>query len=105
MGHSVGHENLLALAVVADGSRIADHEADRSLRSASNRSRRRDIAVGRNRKNGYRRRAHVRDIQFPQLRIEGNSRRTLDSGFGSFDDAHRSRVTFIARAEYENRIV
>ena len=38
MGHSVGHQNLFPLAVVADGARISDHEANCPGGSSSNRS-------------------------------------------------------------------
>ena len=43
--HSVGNENLLSLAVVADGTGIADHQAYGILRPAPNGSKRRNIAT------------------------------------------------------------
>src|SRR5207253_10980578 len=60
MGHSVRHQNLLALAVIADSAGVADHQTDLIGGTSSNDAERGNVAISSDRKNGRSEIAHVR---------------------------------------------
>src|SRR5215467_6489555 len=105
VGHSVGDENLLSLAVVADGSGITDHQTDGILWPSTNRSKRSNIPTRGYRIHRYGRCSHTCDVEFSKFGVERNSRRILDTRMRSFDEAGRCGIALIACLEHQDRII
>src|SRR5262249_20940427 len=105
MGHSVGHEDLIPFAVVADCSWVADVQSHRTYWSSANDSQWFHVPVCRNRKYCDRRVTHTCDKNLTGLFIHSNSRRMLDRCVGPFYDTNGSNIAFFGSLEDEYGIV
>src|SRR5262245_4833733 len=104
VGHSVRHQDLLPLAVVADGARISDHQTDLIGRTSSNHAQRRNVSICRDWKNSRSVIAHVRNPEFAVLDVEAQTCWVFYARFWSFDDSCGSNVAAIRRPKDEDRI-